>query len=129
MVSQKLSEQDVINQAETLSFPSSVIEYFQGYLGVPPFGYLEPFTTRVLDARKLKRVEGRPGASLPPLDLESLQLDLEERWGHTVTGRYISENDTLSAALYPKVFDEYMTSESEFGRKFSVNIRSQRSSH
>lgn len=35
MVANKLSEQDVKDKAEELSFPSSVIEYFQGYLGIP----------------------------------------------------------------------------------------------
>ena len=33
MVQNKLSEADVRARAEELSFPSSVIEYFQGYLG------------------------------------------------------------------------------------------------
>jgi pyruvate carboxylase len=38
IVANDLTEQEVIDQAESLSFPRSVIEYFQGYLGQPPFG-------------------------------------------------------------------------------------------
>jgi len=38
----------VIKRAEELSFPSSVIEYFQGYLGIPPFGFPEPLRTKVV---------------------------------------------------------------------------------
>jgi pyruvate carboxylase len=39
MVQNKLTEDMVIERAATLSFPSSVVEYFQGYLGIPPFGF------------------------------------------------------------------------------------------
>jgi pyruvate carboxylase len=47
----KLSEADVEARAEELSFPSSVVEYFQGYLGIPPFGFPEPLRTKVLAGR------------------------------------------------------------------------------
>ena len=36
MVQNKLTAQSVENRADELSFPGSVIEYFQGYLGEPP---------------------------------------------------------------------------------------------
>lgn len=42
MVQNDLSEQDVMAKAETLSFPQSVVEYFQGYLGIPSGGFPEP---------------------------------------------------------------------------------------
>ncbi|KAI8851069.1 hypothetical protein BC829DRAFT_425078 [Chytridium lagenaria] len=90
MVAQKLTEQDVLERAETLSFPSSVVEYLQGLLGMPPYGFLEPFRSRVLNARGLKAVEGRPGKDMPALNLDELKASLEE-----------------NAAMYPKVFDEY----------------------
>ena len=35
MVSNNLTKEEVLEQAETLSLPSSVVEYFQGYLGIP----------------------------------------------------------------------------------------------
>ena len=54
MVQNKLSKQDVLDRAEELNFPTSVIQYFQGYLGIPePWGFPEPFRTRVLKGRKL----------------------------------------------------------------------------
>lgn len=34
-------------QAENLPFPGSVIEYFQGAIGVPPGGFPEPLRTKV----------------------------------------------------------------------------------
>lgn len=47
MVQNKLTAQMVEDRAEELSFPASVIEYFQGYLGTPPGGYPEPLRTKV----------------------------------------------------------------------------------
>lgn len=47
MVQNKLTKEMVEDRAEELSFPVSVMEYFQGYLGVPPGGYPEPLRTKV----------------------------------------------------------------------------------
>ena len=48
MVQNKLSAKDVEERAEELSFPVSVVEYFQGLLGEPPGGYPEPLRTKVI---------------------------------------------------------------------------------
>ncbi|KAJ3186590.1 pyruvate carboxylase [Gaertneriomyces sp. JEL0708] len=113
MVSQKLSEEDVIERAGELSFPKSVIEYYQGYLGIPPGGFPEPIRTRILDGKHLKPIEGRPGASLPPLDFAELQRDLEESvQDNTIP---IAEEDLLSYALYPSVYTEYRQVRDTFG--------------
>src|SRR5690606_12766195 len=101
MVQNDLDEEAVLEQAETLSFPRSVIEYFQGYLGVPHGGFPELLRERVLRGRA--KIEGRPGATLEPLDFEALRAELEQKWGSR-----IREVDVLSASLYPQVFDEYM---------------------
>lgn len=47
MVQNKLSAADVEAKAENLSFPKSVIEFMQGYLGVPYGGFPEPLRTKV----------------------------------------------------------------------------------
>ena len=47
MVQNKLTAEMVEDRAEELSFPSSVIEYFQGYIGIPPGGFPEPLRTKV----------------------------------------------------------------------------------
>ena len=107
MVQNDLSEDDVLEQAETLSFPSSVVDFFRGYLGVPPGGFPEPLRTRI--CRDLPTVEGRPGATLPPLDFAALQTQLEETYGR------IGPHDTVSAALYPKVFADFMEFRDSFG--------------
>ena len=47
MVQNDLTEEDVIERGDSLSFPGSVVEYFQGYLGIPPYGFPEPLRSKV----------------------------------------------------------------------------------
>jgi pyruvate carboxylase len=91
----------VIDQAETLSLPTSVVEFFAGALGVPYGGFPEPLRTRILHGHA--PIEGRPGASMPPLDFDALLRQLRD-----AHGPHIREVDVLSAAMYPKVFAEFM---------------------
>ncbi|KAK0523714.1 pyruvate carboxylase [Tilletia horrida] len=100
MVANKLSAKDVEEKAETLDFPNSVIEYFQGYLGAPPGGFPEPLRTKVI--RDKQRIDGRPGASMKPLDFTKIKKDLTQKYGRAMTS-----TDALSYAMYPKVFEEF----------------------
>jgi len=109
MVQNGLNEAQVVAQAETLSFPESVVEYFQGLIGQPVGGFPEPLRTKVLKGKP--RVEGRPGATLPPVDMSLLKVKLKDKHKPFT----ISDRDALSAALYPKVFDEYMSSIKLYG--------------
>lgn len=102
MVQNGLDEHSLVAKAENLSFPSSVVEFMQGYLGHPSFGFPEPLRSRVLKGKHV--IEGRPGATLAPMDLTGLEYRLKEKYGVA----NITYRDVLSAALYPKVFDEYM---------------------
>jgi pyruvate carboxylase len=47
MVANGHDEAAILAGAEELRFPSSVIEYFQGHLGIPPFGFPEPLRSKV----------------------------------------------------------------------------------
>lgn len=48
MVTNKLDRAAVEARADQLDFPSSVIEFLQGYLGQPVGGFPEPFRTKAL---------------------------------------------------------------------------------
>ncbi|XP_074861052.1 pyruvate carboxylase, mitochondrial [Carettochelys insculpta] len=108
MVQNNLSRQEVEATADELSFPQSVVEFLQGYIGIPYGGFPEPFRSKVL--KDLPRIEGRPGASLPPLDFEQLEEELRARHQGEIT-----PEDVLSAAMYPKVFDEFKEFTATFG--------------
>ena len=100
-----------MERADSLSFPQSVLEYFQGYLGQPPYGFPEPLRTKILEARRLTKIEGRPGKSMESFDFKNLEITLKDRWGDD----YITEDDVLSAALYPDVFNDFKTSLDTYG--------------
>ena len=53
MVQNKLDERDVLSRAEELDFPTSVIEFMQGYLGQPYGGFPEPLRTKVSKTNKI----------------------------------------------------------------------------
>jgi pyruvate carboxylase len=111
MVSNNLSEDDVLQKAGELSFPVSVVEFMQGKLGQPYGGYPEPLRTQVLKGAPI--VEGRPGEDLPPEDFDKIKADLEEEFKDT--RRKFSDTDAISAALYPEVFREFIRFRDEYG--------------
>jgi pyruvate carboxylase len=124
IVANNLTEQEVIDKAETLSFPKSVIEYFQGYLGIPPFGFPEPLRSRVLKGRTIEGTngltlfEGRPGADLAPYDFDAARKKLEEKWDLPHEDNIkssIRDVDVMSHCMYPQVFDQYMEFKNENG--------------
>ena len=123
-----MTEQEVIDRAESLSFPKSVIEYFQGLLGIPPFGFPEPLRSRVLKGKTIEGTdglvsfEGRPGADMAPYDFGLARGKLEEKWGGEAD-RKVRHVDILSHAMYPAVFDEYMTHKHEFGHLDFLDTR------
>lgn len=100
MTSNSLSAAQVKEQAENLDFPSSVVEFFQGYLGQPYGGFPEPLRTHII--RNKPRVDGRPGASMQPMDFKKIKADLRAKFG-----KHITDVDVMSYAMYPKVFEEY----------------------
>ena len=85
----------------------------QGSIGQPAGGFPEPLRSRVLKGAPV--VEGRPGASMPPADLAGLGAKLRALHGPSITPR-----DVLSAALYPKVFEEFKEWEMRYSKYTSA---------
>jgi len=102
MVQNDLTPDQVLERAEELSFPQSVVELLEGRLGQPYGGFPEPLRSRVLRGRP--PIEGRPGATLPPLDFEAVRSSLVEEHGPV-----LRDHDVMSAAIYPQVFRDYRT--------------------
>lgn len=108
MVQNDLTRAEVEERADELSFPLSVVEFLQGYIGIPHGGFPEPLRSKVL--KSLPRIEGRPGASLPPMDFKALEEGLRAAHGDDIT-----PEDVMSAAMYPKVFQEFKEFTANFG--------------
>jgi len=111
LVAQNLDEQSVLDQAETLAFPESVVQYLRGEIGIPPGGFPEPLRSKVLAGRGLEPVEGRPGASLSDYDFDAAEAKLKATYGESS----INEKDVLSHALYPQVFIDWKAFETVYG--------------
>lgn len=47
MVQNNLSRAEVEERADELSFPQSVVEFLQGYIGIPHGGFPEPLRSKV----------------------------------------------------------------------------------
>lgn len=144
IVANNLTEQEVIDKASTLSFPKSVIEYFQGYLGIPPFGFPEPLRSRVIEGKTIEgtnglvQFEGRPGTDLPPFDFAAAKAKLDEKWGggsvisnlttshgdEPINDSPIRDVDVMSHAMYPAVYDQYMEFKREYGDVDFLDTRS-----
>ncbi|KAM0789369.1 hypothetical protein ACM66B_000199 [Microbotryomycetes sp. NB124-2] len=108
LVSNKLTRQDVIDQADKLDFPNSVVEFFQGYLGQPVGGFPEPLRSKII--RDKKRIDGRPGKDMPPYEFERVRKELTEKYGSGITS-----TDVLSYCMYPKVFEEFRDFVAKYG--------------
>jgi len=108
MVQNDLNERDVIDRAEDLDFPVSVVEFMQGKLGQPYGGFPEPLRTKMIKGNE--RIDGRIGETLPPVDFDAIKQELKKEYGTD-----ISENDVMSYCMYPQVYKEYAQFREEFG--------------
>ncbi|MBI3830184.1 MAG: pyruvate carboxylase [Planctomycetes bacterium] len=108
LVSNNLTAADVPAKGKHLSFPESVVQFFQGYIGFPPGGFDKNLQKIILKNRKpLKK---RAGALLKPVPLGHLLESLVKRFGPESGFR-----DALAAALYEKVFEEFATHRNKYG--------------
>ncbi|MCM3726086.1 pyruvate carboxylase [Neobacillus cucumis] len=108
MVQNDLTEEDVLLKGNSLDFPDSVVELFEGYLGQPYGGFPEELQKVILKGKK--PLEVRPGELLDEVNFDILKEELFEE-----LGRQVTDFEILSYALYPKVFLEYIKANERFG--------------
>jgi pyruvate carboxylase len=108
MVQNELTEEAVYEKGETLDFPDSVVEFFQGQLGKPYQGFPKKLQDIILKGKQ--PLEGRPGESLEPVNFQ----EVKELLFHKLE-RQVTSHDLLSYALYPKVFMEFEQFRKQFG--------------
>jgi pyruvate carboxylase len=108
MVSSDLSAADVEDPEVSVAFPQSVVELFHGDLGQPPGGFPRALQAKVLQGRA--PLTERPGATLPPLDLDAARAEARER-----VGREITDRELASYLMYPHVFVDYAAHHASYG--------------
>lgn len=100
MLQNELDEENILTKGQTIDFPDSVVEFFQGYIGQPYGGFPEDLQKVVLKDREAITV--RPGELLDPIDFDDLKKKIEDTFKIEATNK-----DVLAYALYPKVMEEY----------------------
>ncbi|WP_141603405.1 pyruvate carboxylase [Terrilactibacillus laevilacticus] len=108
MVQNDLAEEDIYNKGETLDFPDSVISFFKGDLGQPYQGFPKKLQEIVLKGKPA--LTDRPGKHLEPVNFDKIKEDLEKEFNES-----FSNEDVISAALYPKVFKDYLNFKETYG--------------
>src|SRR5947207_3206220 len=101
MVTNGLSSMDVLT-GKKLSFPRSVVEMMQGYIGWPEGGFPEVLQKIILDSAGAKPVKGRLSAKLPKVDFAATKKELAAKAHHEVR-----DVDVLSYVLYPQVYLDF----------------------
>ena len=98
MVTHGWSADDV--RTKEIAFPDSVVAMFRGELGFPADGFPPELSRKVL--KGAPPLAGRPGAFIPPVELEATRAE-----ARAAIGRSVSDRDLASYLMYPKVFAEF----------------------
>jgi pyruvate carboxylase len=110
MVTNNLTPDAILASEAPLHFPRSVVEMMQGMLGEPEGGWPKPFQEIVLRSARVEPLTGRPGAALPPADLDGAAGTLRSK-----VERPTREEDVLSYLLYPSVFIDFAEHWRQYG--------------
>ena len=108
MVANELTPEDVANPDKEISFPESVVAMMRGELGYPADGFPPAIQARILKGKT--PIEGRVGAHLAAVDLESERKKAEKAVGH-----HIDDSNLASWLMYPKVYTEFAEHQRKYG--------------
>lgn len=108
MVQNRLRAEDLRERAQDFDYPSSVVDYFSGFMGQPPGGFPEWLQQAVLKGRSAITV--RPGSLLEPVDFAGLTRELTDK-----LHRHPTQQELCSYALYGQVFLDFVASQNEYG--------------
>ena len=100
MVQNELTPENILDKGKNLDYPDSVMTYFRGMMGQPYGGFPKDLQKMILKGEK--PITKRPGQLLPDEDFDAIKKHLEDK------GIEPREEDLISSALYPKVFDDYI---------------------
>ena len=116
MVAQNLTRAQVEDPATEVVFPESVVDMLRGNLGQPHGGWPEAISKKVLKGEE--PLLTRPGAGMPPVDLEATRAKLATDLGlgrEDTEGEVVDDEDLNGYLMYPKVFMDYRTRHRLYG--------------
>ena len=108
MLQNNLDKENIYEKGKNLAFPESVIEFYKGLIGQPEFGFDEELREIVLKGADFITV--RPGLLLEDTNFDEIFEFYKEKYGVS-----LSDNALTAAAIYPKVYEEYIQFLQEYG--------------
>ncbi len=108
MVKNDLTPENILDKGKDMAFPDSVVSYYEGMMGQPVGGFSSEIQKIVLKGKA--PITCRPGELLPAVDFEKVRSEINKKSSTPATMREI-----LSSALYPKVYDEFVTFVKKYG--------------
>ncbi|MFP4017279.1 MAG: pyruvate carboxylase, partial [Halanaerobiales bacterium] len=108
MVQNNLTAENIYTEGKDKTFPDSVVSFFKGMIGQPLGGFPERLQKLVLKGEKPITV--RPGELMDQEDFDKISQYLKENYKIEP-----DKKDLLSYALYPKVFEDYLKYQEEYG--------------
>ena len=100
-----LTKVNILTAGAGLSYPDSVVSYFQGMMGQPYGGFPKELQKIVL--KDIEPLTDRPGKSLPPVDFNAIKKQLIEKYNYGDKSEEVMNQKAISYALYPKVYEDY----------------------
>lgn len=107
MVQNDLTQEDIMTRGRELDYPQSVVEFFQGRLGIPYQGFPVELQDIILKGDKSWQEQAK--AALAPVDFAAKKAELEEMKAP------ITEEDLSAYCLYPKVYADWQAFVQEYG--------------
>ena len=102
-----LTPETIVEKGEGLAFPDSAVSYFSGMMGQPAGGFPKDLQKVVLKGKE--PITCRPGELLEPVDFEAKRREMQA-FDPNPSWRAI-----LSYCLYPKVVEDFVKSQKEYG--------------
>ncbi len=102
-----LTKENILTDGAALSYPDSIVSYFQGMMGQPEGGFPKDLQKIVL--KGVEPITERPGKLLESVDFEAIRKHLAEICDLSAYTDAEIEEKCVSYALYPKVYEEYIT--------------------
>ncbi len=100
-----LTMENILEKGAGLSYPDSVVSYFQGMMGQPDGGF--PAELQKIVLKDIEPLTVRPGETMPDVDLEAIKKMLTEKYHLEHRSAADMEQKAISYALYPKVYEDY----------------------
>jgi len=92
-------------KAKAIAWPASAVDMALGGLGTPHHGFPKPMLDAILQGKP--RQTQRPGLTLKPTDFQQIRIQLAKDLGEDCHPSGFTDEDVISAVLYPAVWRDY----------------------